>query len=93
MEEQPRVGQYCIHRIGGDRYAGIIVAVEKDLIFVRQEGHGEITRCKKNRTSGGYGEQKQVNGRWVYSHAAKYRHLATWHPVEGVASTYLDPSF
>ena len=96
MSKLPRVGQTCIYRIGGDQYAGKIVTVEGDIIYIQRDGHEEIrglTRCKKNRKGTGYGQQEYMGGKWVYKHVAKYRGLSTWYPIEGEASTYLDPGF
>lgn len=96
MAETPRIGQTCVYYIGGDRYAGKIVQIEGDIIYIRKNGldesYGEI-RCKKNRKCAGYGEQTCVTGKWQYRHTAKYRGYSTWIPIEGECSTRLDPGF
>lgn len=92
-KETPRVGQYCTMYVGSDKYAAQIVSVEKDIIWVQQEGRSYKERCKKNRSGYGYGEQVQdkATGKWKYRSIAKYRN--SWYPIEGVAYTRLDPGF
>lgn len=100
MSETPRVGQTCIKYVGSDRYAGKIVKIEGggDIIHIKKDGHDDsfgTIRCKKNRKSGGYGEQTmdKGTGKWKYKHIAKYRGFSTWMPIEGESFTRLDPGF
>lgn len=88
-----RVGQHAQLYCGSDKYAGVITKIEGNVIWI---GRGDsVIRCKKNPKAGGYGEQELnvKTGKWVYRYTSKYRYLSTWYPIDGIASTYLDPGF
>jgi len=86
MREKPRLGQYMVKQCGSDRYAATVKEIdEKSGIVTLDNGY----RVKKNRTKESYGEVG-LTGHF-YESRVKYR--SSWIPVEGKATTYLDPGF
>ena len=89
-----RVGQYVVKRVGSDQYAGRITEIRENGRLIVVDG---FAYCRVNRPGlkhvrdGGFGELTGPMG--TYREKAKYRHLCTWFPVEGVARTVLDPGF
>ena len=88
-EPLPRVGQYMVKHVGSDRYAATVQSVdEKTGLVELANGKGLL---KKNPTKAGYASVNRYT--LCFDYDGRAHHRPSWIPVEGVATTYLDPGF